>query len=113
MLLTTGAAALVAAPAGTQVLVMGTMGLGLAAGVCAPTCVALIADHVSPADRGIAMGLFEAACGASFLVSGLAGGYSADAFGAGAPYLIVAALAIGWVVVLARGLTPPGGSRFG
>jgi MFS family permease len=95
---------LVAAPAGTWVLAAGVVGLGLTAGACAPTCVGLIADHVSAGDRGIAMGLFEASCGVSMLVGGLAGGYSAQALGGEAPYLVVAGLALGWMLVLARRL---------
>ena len=82
------------------------MALGLAAGASAPTCVGLIADHVSAADRGVAMGLFEAACGVSILASGLLGGFAAEAFGGEAPYLIVGALALAWAGVLARALRP-------
>jgi MFS family permease len=82
--------------------------LGLAAGASAPTCVALIADHASAADRGTAMGLFEAACGVSILASGLAGGYAAEALGGETPYLIAGALALAWAAVLARALRPLG-----
>ncbi len=106
MLVTTAGAVLVAAPAGAQTLVMGSVGLGLAAGACAPTCIGLIADHVSAADQGMAMGLFEASCGVSILAAGLVGGFAADAFGPAVPYLVVAALALGWIVVLVRRLPP-------
>ena len=79
MLVTGAGAGLVVAPLGTGALFLGAMALGLAAGASAPTCIALIADHVSAADRGIAMGLFEAACGVSILASGLIGGFAAEA----------------------------------
>jgi hypothetical protein len=50
------------------------------------------------------MGLFEAACGASILVSGLLGGYAAEALGGEAPYLTAGLLAVAWAAVLARAL---------
>lgn len=106
MLLSGGAAILVAAPLGPAPLFVGTVGLGLTAGACAPTCVGLIADHVRAADRGMAMGLFEGACGVSFIVSGFIGGQTAQTFGPGAPYLLVSGLALIWAPVLARRLTP-------
>jgi MFS family permease len=97
---------LIVAPAGAGLLFLGAAGLGLAAGAAAPTCVGLIADHVGAADRGIAMGLFEGACGVSILVAGLVGGSAAAAFGGEAPYLLAGALALAWAVVLARRLHP-------
>jgi MFS family permease len=97
-------AVLVAAPLGTAALALGTVGLGLAAGGCAPTCVGLIADHVAPADRGIAMGLFEGACGLSFILAGLVGGHVAETVSPAAPYLLTAGLAAGWTLVLVRRL---------
>ena len=106
MLVTVAGAGLVVLPFGPGALFLGAVALGLAAGASAPTCVGLIADHVSAADRGMAMGLFEAACGVSILASGLLGGYAAEAFGGEAPYLIVGALALGWAGVLARTLRP-------
>jgi MFS family permease len=96
---------LVAVPASTPLLVLGAVGLGLTAGASAPTCVGLIADHVAPADRGLAMGFFEASCGVSILAAGLVGGATAQTVGAGTPYVVVAVLALGWCVVLARGLS--------
>jgi MFS family permease len=104
LLLSAASATLVAMPAGTVGLVVGAIGLGLAAGACAPTCVGLIADHAAPADRGIAMGLFEGACGLSFILSGFVGGHLAEAFDPAAPYLLAAALAAGWMPVLVRAL---------
>ena len=74
MLVMAAGAGLVVAPVGIWALFFGTVALGLASGASAPTCVGLIADHVSAADRGMAMGLFEAACGVSILASGLLGG---------------------------------------
>ncbi len=106
MVVTGAGAGLVVAPVGPWALFLGAMALGLAAGASAPTCVALIADHVSAADRGIAMGLFEAACGVSILVSGLVGGFAAEALGGEAPYLIAGALALAWTGVLGRALRP-------
>jgi MFS family permease len=106
MLVTVIGAGLVLLPLGPSTLFLGAMALGLAAGASAPTCVGLIADHVSAADRGMAMGLFEAACGVSILASGLLGGWAAEAFGGEAPYLIVGALALAWAGVLARTLRP-------
>ena len=106
MLVTGVGAGLVVAPLGPGALFLGAMALGLAAGASAPTCIALIADHVSAADRGIAMGLFEAACGVSILASGLIGGVAAQALGGEAPYLIVGALALAWAGILARALRP-------
>ena len=91
-------AGLIVAPLGRWALFLGSVALGLASGASAPTCVGLIADHVSAADRGIAMGLFEAACGVSILASGLLGGYAAEALGGETPYLIVGALALVWAV---------------
>lgn len=113
MLVAGAAATLVALPAGAATLALGTIGLGLTAGASAPTCVGLIADHVEAADRGIAMGLFEAACGVSILLSGLAGGYAAQAVGGEAPYLLVAALAFAWAVVLLRRLPAGAASQLG
>jgi MFS family permease len=104
MLLSVAAGLLVAAPAGTAGLAAGTLGLGLAAGACAPTCIGLVADHVAPAGRGMAMGLFEGACGLSFIVAGFAGGYLAEAIGPAAPYLLLAGVAALWTPVLARRL---------
>jgi MFS family permease len=106
MLVMVAGAVLVVLPTGPAALFLGAVALGLAAGASAPTCVGLVADHVSAADRGIAMGLFEAACGVSILASGLVGGFAADAFGGEAPYLVVGALALGWAGVLARTLRP-------
>jgi MFS family permease len=106
MLVTAVGAGLVVAPLGPAALFLGAMALGLAAGASAPTCIALIADHVSAADRGVAMGLFEAACGVSILASGLLGGFAAEALGGEAPYLIVGALALAWAGILARALRP-------
>jgi MFS family permease len=100
MVLNTVGAVLVAAPAGTTALVAGTIGLGLTSGACGPMCVGLVADHVAPANRGIAMGLFEGACGVSFIVSGFAGGHAAQAWDPSAPYWLAAALTAPWAVVL-------------
>jgi MFS family permease len=97
-------AGLIAAPLGPATLFLGTVALGIAAGASAPICIGLIADHVSAAERGTAMGLFEASCGASILASGLLGGYAAEAFGGEAPYVMAGVLALGWAVVLARTL---------
>ena len=107
MLAMVGGAALVVAPLGFGTLFLGAVALGLAAGASAPTCVGLIADHVSAAQRGTAMGLFEAACGVSILGSGLLGGYAAEALGGEAPYVIVGALALAWAGVLAWALRAP------
>lgn len=104
MLVAAGGGILGAAPGGLT-LVLGTVVLGLAAGACAPTCIGLIADHVSAADRGIAMGLFEASCGVCFLCSGRVGGFSAQPLGE-PPYIVVAILAIAWALVLGRRLPP-------
>jgi MFS family permease len=106
MLVTAVGAGLVVAPLGPAALFLGAMALGLAAGASAPTCIALIADHVSAADRGVAMGLFEAACGVSILASGLLGGFAAEALGGETPYVIVGALALAWAGILARALRP-------
>jgi MFS family permease len=103
---------LTAAPAAVALLVLGTLGLGLTAGASAPTCVGLIADHVAPASRGMAMGLFEASCGGSILTAGLVGGAAAQQIGAASPYVVVAGLALAWSLVLARRLSsraPAGG----
>jgi MFS family permease len=108
MLVTGGGAGLVVAPLGPWALFLGAVALGLAAGASAPTCVGLIADHVGAAERGTAMGLFEAACGVSILASGLLGGYAAEGLGGEAPYLIVGALALVWAGVLARALRSTG-----
>jgi MFS family permease len=112
MLLSSGCAMLVGLPLGPVSLFVGTVGLGLTAGACAPTCVGHIADHVRAADSGIAMGLFEGACGLSFLVAGLAGGQAAEGLGPGTPYLLTSGLALAWSLVLLRHLrsvpVPPG-----
>jgi len=108
MLAMGGGATLVAAPLGPWALFLGAVALGLAAGASAPTCVGLIADHVSAAERGTAMGLFEAACGLSILASGLLGGYAAEGLGGEAPYGIVGAIALVWAGVLGRMLRPAG-----
>ena len=108
MLVMAGGAGLIVAPLGRWALFLGSVALGLASGASAPTCVGLIADHVSAADRGMAMGLFEAACGVSILASGLLGGYAAEALGGETPYLIVGALALVWAGVLARSLRSGG-----
>jgi DHA1 family multidrug resistance protein-like MFS transporter len=109
MLLSVIAAGLAGLPAGAVALFAGTVGFGATAGACAPTCVALIADHVSARDRGIAMGLFEGACGVSFVVSGFVGGHLAEALGPGVPFLLAGGLALGWMGVLVRAL--PTGRR--
>jgi MFS family permease len=108
MLAMVGGAGLVVAPLGPWALFLGAVALGLAAGASAPTCVGLIADHVSAAERGTAMGLFEAACGVSILASGLLGGYAAEGLGGEAPYVIVGAVALVWAGVLARMLRSAG-----
>jgi MFS family permease len=105
-------ALLVAAPRGTGVLALGTVGLGVGAGACAPTCIGLIADHVAPADRGIAMGLFEGSCGLSFILAGFVGGHVAEAVSPAAPYLLTAGLAAGWTPVLLRRLPRRAPARF-
>jgi MFS family permease len=104
MLATAGGAALVVAPLGPLPLLVGTVALGLAAGACAPTCIGLIADHVSAEERGAAMGLFEASCGAAILASGLLGGYAAESLGGAAPYALIGLLALPWASVVARTL---------
>lgn len=109
MLVAAAGAALVAAATGPAPLAAGTVALGLAAGACAPSCVRLIADHVPPADRGVAMGLFEAACGLSFIAAGLVGGHAADALGAEAPYVLASLLAVAWSAVLLARLRAPAG----
>jgi len=106
MFATVVGAGLVVAPLGVVPLFLGAVALGLAAGACAPTCVGLIADHVSAEQRGTAMGLFEAACGVSILASGLVGGFAAEGLGGEAPYVIVGGLALMWAGVLARTLRP-------
>jgi len=106
MLVTGAGAGLVVVPFGVGTLFLGAVALGLAAGASAPTCVGLIADHVSAEQRGTAMGLFEAACGVSILASGLIGGFAAEGFGGEAPYIIVGGLGIAWAGVLARTLRP-------
>lgn len=100
------AGVLVAAPFGPATLILGTLLLGIAAGACAPTCIGLIADHVAPADRGLAMGFFESACGAAFILSGFLGGQAAYALGPDVPYLLAAALAALWTPLLARRIAP-------
>ncbi len=105
MLVSAVGAALVAAPFGAAVFFLGTLALGLTSGACAPTCVGLIADHAAPEDRGIAMGLFESACGLSFILAGFLGGHAADALGPEVPYLLVAGFALAWTPVLARQLS--------
>jgi MFS family permease len=107
MLAMVGGAALVAAPLGTWALFLGAVALGVAAGASAPTCIGLIADHVSAEQRGTAMGLFEAACGVSILASGLVGGFAAEGLDGEAPYVIVGVLALAWSGVLARRLREP------
>jgi MFS family permease len=102
--LSAAAALLMAMPAGPAALFVGTAGLGVAAGACGPACVGHLADHVRPADRGVVMGMFEGACGVSFIVAGFVGGHTAEAFGPDVPYVLVAALALGWAAVLARRL---------
>ena len=109
MLAMVGGAGLVSAPIGAWALFLGAVALGVAAGAAAPTCVGLIADHVSAEQRGTAMGLFEAACGVSILASGLVGGYAAEALGGEAPYVIIGVLALVWSGVLARTLRAPAG----
>jgi MFS transporter, DHA1 family, multidrug resistance protein len=106
MLVTVAGAGLLVAPLGTATLFLGAVALGLAAGASAPTCVGLIADHVSAEQRGTAMGLFEAACGVSILASGLVGGFAAEGLGGEAPYVIVGLLALVWAGVLVRRLRP-------
>jgi MFS family permease len=101
MVLNTAGAVLVAIPAGPAALVAGTIGLGVTSGACGPMCVGLVADHVAPANRGIAMGLFEGACGLSFILSGFAGGHAAEAWDPSAPYWLAAALTAPWAAVLA------------
>jgi hypothetical protein len=54
------------------------------------------------------MSLFEAACGVSILLSGLAGGCAAAALGGEAPDAIAGALTLGWALVLARTPRPAG-----
>jgi DHA1 family tetracycline resistance protein-like MFS transporter len=100
------AASLLAAPFGTALLFLGTLALGLMSGACAPVCIALLADHTTPDDRGDAMGHFESACGVSFLLAGILGGQAAYALGPEVPYLLVAGLAGAWAPILARLLTP-------
>jgi MFS family permease len=107
MLVTVAGAGLLVAPFGAATLFLGAVALGLAAGASAPTCVGLIADHVSAEQRGTAMGLFEAACGASILASGLVGGVAAEALGGEVPYVIVGGLGLVWAGVLARMLRSP------
>jgi len=100
------AATLVAAPFGAALLFLGTLALGLMSGACAPVCIALLADHTTPDDRGKAMGQFESACGVSFLLAGILGGQAAYALGPEVPYLLVAGLAGAWAPILARLLIP-------
>lgn len=100
------AAGLVAAPLGAALLFLGTLALGLMSGACAPVCIALLADHSAPDDRGKVMGHFESACGISFLLAGILGGQVAYALGPEMPYLLVAGLAVAWTPILARQLTP-------
>jgi MFS family permease len=102
MLLSGGGALLVAGPLGVPALFLGTLALGMTSGACAPTCIGLIADHVAPRDRGTAMGLFESACGVSFILAGFVGGQAAEALGPEVPYLLFGALALAWAPVLAR-----------
>jgi len=109
MLAMVGGAGLVSAPIGAWGLFLGAVALGVAAGAAAPTCVGLIADHVSAEQRGTAMGLFEAACGVSILASGLVGGFAAASLGGEAPYVIIGVLALAWSGVLARTLRAPAG----
>jgi len=108
MLAMVGGAALLVAPVGFATMFLGAAMLGVGSGASAPTCVGLIADHASAAQRGTAMGLFEASCGVSILASGLLGGYAAEGLGGEAPYVIVGALALVWAGVLARTLRSAG-----
>ncbi len=105
------AGTLVAAPLGPAVLFLGALGLGVAAGACGPACVGLIADHAAPEDRGIAMGLFESACGVAFILAGFLGGHVAYAIGPGVPYLVAGGVAALWTPVLAWWITPHPGGR--
>jgi MFS transporter, DHA1 family, multidrug resistance protein len=104
---------LVAMPLGTVVFFAGTIILGVTSGACAPVCIGLIADHTAPADRGIAMGLFECSCGLSFILAGFIGGQAAYALGAHVPYLIMAAIAALWAPLLSRQITSSPGTRAG
>ncbi|MDP2625679.1 MAG: MFS transporter [Candidatus Rokubacteria bacterium] len=113
MLASVAGAIIVAVPTGVGLLFVGTAGLGLTAGACAPTCIGHIADHVAATHRGMAMGMFESACGLAFILAGLAGGYTAGAFGDSMPYLLVAGLSLAWMLVLSRGLPRPSGRRPG
>jgi MFS family permease len=74
--------------------------LGMCIGAAFPVSIALISDNVSQSLRGYAMGIFEASCGAGFMVAATLGGALADAYSPRAPYILAAVISFSSATIL-------------
>jgi MFS family permease len=74
--------------------------LGMSIGAAFPVSIALISDNVSQSLRGYAMGIFEASCGAGFMVAATLGGVLADVYSSRAPYILAAIISLSSATIL-------------
>jgi MFS family permease len=85
---------LVALSTGTELLFGGIIILGFSIGAIFPAVVALISDNIHQSVRGYAMGTFEAACAAGFMLAATVGGLVSDLYSPRAPYVLAALVSL-------------------
>lgn len=82
-------------------LLVGVIMAGLSIGAVFPVSVALISDHINESVRGLAMGIFETACGAGVMLGAAIGGLLADMYSPRSPYLMAATVNLACAVLFA------------
>jgi len=85
---------LVAFSNGIELLFGGIILLGFSIGAIFPAVVALISDNVPQSVRGYAMGTFEAACAAGFMLAATVGGLISDLYSPRTPYILAAVVSL-------------------
>jgi len=92
--------ALVAASTRMELLLVAVAVLGVSLGALFPTSIALISDSVHQSKRGYAMGIFETACAAGFMLASTFGGYLADLYSPRTPYVLATITSVASAVIL-------------
>ena len=98
---------LVALSTGIELLFGGIIILGFSIGAIFPAVVALISDNIHQSVRGYAMGTFEAACAAGFMLAATVGGLVSDLYSPRAPYVLAAVVSLASLIPFVMKRTKP------
>jgi MFS family permease len=84
-----------------ELLFSGIVFLGISIGATFPVAVALISDNVRQSVRGYAMGIFETACAAGYMLAATFGGFLSDLYSPRAPYMLAATVSVVSAIIFA------------